>query len=324
MTGLSIRQWLYTSTKVNRGAKEILRRFDLSRPDDHFLIFGNYRGGTTWLAETLSNKTQYPLLWEPDNPEQLNVLAELNFCWEQIIPHDASWFDAGNAFEKILSKKVLNNWLCRNNKPVDFLGKNEMIVKFVRGNGFAVWLVNNVRPKNYPVVILRHPIAVAASALSHGAWDHLTPKIGIPNGRYQEFYEKHKDLFSSIDTIAERHVAMWCLQNVNLLNYERLHDDFVVVFYESLLQNPVENINKILASWGLEKRDLDVARLTQPSSTTLGKNTALHADEQITKWESIFSKREISKMLYIMEYFGIEVYDRDPTPKKCALVLGAK
>ena len=130
-------------------------------------------------------------------------LRKIGFSWRQFIPEHEKWDDAKIAIHSIMNGKTLNYALCNLNSVPETLKANQIILKFIRGKALLPWYVNQFKLKFKPLVLIRHPFAIAASLLKHPAWSYDFKRFEIPNSPYNHFYKTHFRFLASLQTKEE-------------------------------------------------------------------------------------------------------------------------
>jgi len=285
--------------------------FDIS---ENLLIFSEPRGGSTWLSEVLNSITNTVVLWEPLNPRAFKCLRKLNFGWRQFIPDDADWPEAMTFFDKMMRGKFLNNHTCSRAPVLDFLKAERMIIKFCRGNALLPWLTKRFNFKYAPIYLVRHPFAVVASQLRHGAWDNKPGNFPIPECPYNDIYVRHSDFLTRIETLEEKLLASWCITNLVPLKNKRNNKDWVTVYYEHFITDPEQEVNRIFQRWQLDLPENIYDRVRKPSATIREATFQRSIEEQLVKWKQSFSKEQLKNMMAVLEYFELEHYSMEAYP----------
>lgn len=298
-------------TKALCAAVSKVRSFD---PLDNFMIFSDPRGGSTWLSEVVSLVPNTVVLWEPLNQRWVRHFDALDFAKRQYIPEDAVWPEAEEAFRELLRGKYLTNGLCKVSPPLGFISAARMVVKFCRGNALLPWLTRAFSFNYAPVYLVRHPFAVVASQLQHGSWDYPFTGFEIPDGPYNDIYQKHSSYLASIETKEEALTAFWCLTNAVPMQNRRDNVDWITVYYEHLLSNPEKELNKIFQRWGMALPDAALARIRTPSATTKEATFTEGVEAQLEKWQSALSADQQAKMFDVLSYFGLKRYGMEVYP----------
>lgn len=280
----------------------VSKRVDFD-PSENVYLFSDPRGGSTWLTELLAGIDKTAVLWEPLHLDYLPGLRQLGFGWRQVVPENAQWPEFEALLDQVLSGKQLNHNLAHLNTPMDYLKAERLIVKFCRGNGLLPWMVRRYSFKYKPILLLRHPFAVAASQLRQGGWNYSFTGFEIPDQPYNDVYHAHKAFLKSLKTKEEALVASWCLMNAPLIHDNR--GKWITVYYERLFLNPGEEIQRIFSEWSLEVPAGSLgSAVRRPSVTTVD----LPSEDQLQKWQGRFSQDQILAMLAVLEYFGVKVY----------------
>src|SRR5690606_852588 len=144
------------------------------KPLEHFLIFSDPRGGSTWLMQIVKQVTNKPILWEPLHVKNVPELQKIGFGWRQYIPEQANWTEAKEFFDKLFKGKILNPWIMQQTTKQELLQADQLVVKFCRGNALMPYLTSTYSFKYKPIFMVRHPFAVVASQMKHGGWKNVT------------------------------------------------------------------------------------------------------------------------------------------------------
>lgn len=310
------------STKVRKVRYAAAARLSRQVPSQQLLLFCNPRGGSTWLTEVLARNLKVPVLWEPLHLRYGPEFAGIYFSWEQIIPEFAEWPEAEAAYGRLFRGRILNPWYCRVSSPEAVARSRQMLIKFCRANGHLPWLTRKFSFRFPPVLLLRHPFAVVASQLNHSGFAGVDGKIRRAGEPFGECVEQHRDFLDTLDTRAERQVASWCLQNREPLKCAPADRRWVTIFYEDLLQDPQGQVSRVLQAWGHSMKELSNDMFRIPSATTVGESKVDDVDRQISKWRNSFSPQTIDRMLRVLDYFEIYVYDDGLRPTAKAREFG--
>lgn len=292
--------------KISCSVVSKLKNFD---PEGNLLIFSEPRGGSTWMAETISQLPRTPVLWEPLHLRGVDHFKKAGLGWEQIIPEDADWPEAEKAFDELFRGKVLNDWLCSSSPPRDFLFAERMLIKFCRANAMLPWLTRKFKFKYKPLYLIRHPLAVVSSQLKHGAWDSLPDGFKIPKNKYNGIYLRNADFLSSLRSKPESLLANWCIMNVDTIKNSRSNVDWITVFYEDLMLDSKKELSRIFSQWRLDLPLKVIERLPGASKTTKEATFLHNKTEQLEKWMYQFSSSQLDSFKEILDHFGVDCYD---------------
>lgn len=297
----------------NHQIARLARRNDFD-PAGNLLIFSDPRGGSTWLTELVQTVPATALLWEPLHLRTAPQFRHLGFNWRQYIPADAEWPEARAAFELLFRGKTLGERLCSRTSVTEIEAAERLIVKFCRGNALLPWLTAQFDFTFKPLLLLRHPFAVAASQLAFGAWNRSFRGFNIPNGPFNDRYLAHQSFLESLKTKEEALVATWCLTNGVPLEHPSHDRRWIPIFYEHLLFEPEHVIEQIFAAWGLPVPDGILDRVRVASATTRDATFERSLHEQVTKWQRSFTPEQIERMSRVLDYFEIGCYTAEPLP----------
>jgi hypothetical protein len=207
-----------------------------------------------------------------------------------------------------------------------FLGK-KLIVKSIRLNRLLPWLINRFQLKKI-LFIIRHPCAVVSSQMRTG-WcgyhSYLPPYANIyPNQKtiYNEASKiigiepKVLDKLKTLKTTEELLAAAWCLDNYIPLSISK-PNNWITIIYEKLLKFKEEEIIRILNEIGeknIPKRAIQYinvpSRLTKIDDIKIVTKT----NQQISKWRHFLTEKQISKILKIVQDFGLDFYNNEIEP----------
>lgn len=284
-------------------------------PEENIIIFSYPRSGSTWLMELIREVPGTANLWEPLHIRNVEPFSKLGFGWRQHIPENEEWKEAEETFTKLFKGEYLNFWLASREFPFNFITADRMIVKFVRANALAPWLLRRFEFQLKPIYLLRHPFAVAASQMKEGSWDYEFEGYEIPEMPFNEIIKKHSDFLSTITTKPEKMIATWAINNRVMLNSERHNRDWHTVYYEALLLNPEQELWRIFNQWNMEMPDGILERVREESSTTKEATFKEDLELQLSKWRRFFDADDIDRMQRVLDYFEIEIYSTDLLPR---------
>lgn len=284
----------------------VVRNFD---PQKDLIIFSDPRGGSTWIMEMVNRLPRTAVLWEPLHLRKVKHFNTIGFAWRQYIPEGEEWPEAERAFSSVFNGKILNSWTCQS--PRRFLMANRLIIKLCRANAMIPWLTRTFKFECDPIYLVRHPFAVAASQLKHGAWDGKFSGFEIPAGKYADLYRQHADYLLTLRTDYEARVAIWCLTNMIPLGNKRNDKSWITVHYEDLLINSEKEVKRIFDRWSLPMPPGAAEQLQRPSATAKDLTFMGGVEAQLSKWTRVFTHKQIKKMAAVLNYFNVDCYSAD-------------
>ena len=152
--------------------------------------------------------------------------------------------------------------------------------------------------------------------MKHPGWDPRSFEgYKIPDSPYNEPYLEHRDFLSSLTTTEEAMVATWCLPNTIPLRHPARNKAWITVYYEHLLTEPEQELDRIFGSWGLPVPERAMEQVGMPSRTALESTFLESAESQLTKWTRSLDRTQIERMAAVLEYFEIHEYGPEPMPR---------
>jgi len=305
LVGRAQRVWL------ERRMRGIRARLDFD-PLDGILIFGEPRGGSTWLAEVLRRQTRTAVVWEPFTGDARNPFKRLGIHWRQNLPDDAEWPELEDRFRDLLRGRLLDARTAyfERLRPSGYLRAGRLIFKFVHANGMLPWIARHFAFRHPPVYLLRHPFAVVASQKRHGAWKNMKLPFRVPEGPFDEAFRKHAPFLSQLDTFEEAMTANWCLSNHRPLR-QAPDGRWATLFYEHLREDP-PFIRELFRHFDLPVPADSEEVAAKPSRTTRGSGPA-----PLDAWTHDLPSALQDRMQRVLDYFEVTAYSkRSPLPHK--------
>ncbi|MDO6758747.1 sulfotransferase domain-containing protein [Tamlana sp. 2_MG-2023] len=275
------------------------------------IICSDPRGGSTWLME-IFNALPYTIVnLEPLHVNSGVVSKKNKLGWFPYLPKEYSNLQFENLFFNILTLKIYNKWTTSFVSVKKILCAKIVVTKFVLANQLLPWLVDKFGDelKFKPVYLVRHPITTCISQLKtfHNIKDKdlfkpldNSEKFIVPKVIFNERFKKHESYINSLNTRLERQIAMWCINNANLI-FNEYPCGWIIVFYE---------VTKLLKAINI---DFNIEKLRnfnfkKPSHSNFNKDYQDDANLQLESFFSKFSKEELLRIQNIFDYFNFTVY----------------
>ena len=210
----------------------------------------------------------------PLNPFSFPEIKNIGIWWNQHIPENSDWPEAYYYFDKLFKRKMVNLKLYQYNKELKKISKsNTFIYKFCFGNLLLPWLLKNFNLKT--IVLVRHPCAVISSQLKHESFKRMlksNPHYNVPEWmKYKDFYHKYRYIYEHIKIPEQKLAFNWALSTSYLINHPMNNNGWLTVSYESLLNNPELEINRIFKYLGKDIPDELMSNFNKPSIMTFKK-----------------------------------------------------
>ena len=291
-------------------------------PEKAIVISANPRGGSTWLFEALKHIPNTASLLEPLHKRWADDVNHLGFDWHQRIPEEADWPEARSLFERRLSGQTLNAKMCQHSPASSYKTAERLVVKFVRANGLLPWLVRQFAFETRPVVMTRHPFAMAASMLRHPNWQTMPKRYVFPDAPFMDYSPDDRAFLEELTTPEEVMVAKWCTRNRNLLRHPGHNRDWITIHYEYLLLHQEDTMRYLFAEWGMPVPVNVLASLKRPSREAREPDYLDDKATQLEKWTERFEPDQQARLQRIMDHFEIDLYGRDVMPNPDSSMVG--
>jgi hypothetical protein len=295
-------------------AKKVRSRLfvDLGGPEDAVLLAGMARSGTTWTAQLLNYDGTHRVVFEPFHPQRVK-LAE-PFKYVQYLRADHRDEIKTAAALRILSGNVRSSWVDVENTGFVF---RRRIIKEIRSNLMLRWLAG-ISPRMPVVLLVRHPLAVAASWLqlgwggrgSDGRSNDLEVILAQPE--LLADFPVIQDVGQRIDhhDHLQRIIFQWCVFHLVPFTQFRA-GELNVLFYENLVLHPEREIDNLFRRLG---RPYDWARISvainRPSRTT--KSFHESPRRLLAGWQDVLDVDQIRTATSILAMFGLDsLYARE-------------
>ncbi len=295
---------------------------NVHRPDGrpNVLLYSTPRSGSTWLMELIWSQPSFKTCNQPLYLENPVVRRHLGIDeWEELYSLAAT--------EKL--RRYLG-MLCegriRFTNPNPFRGyyrplTHRVVFKEIHAPGDRInWIRDTFNTR--VVYLLRHPIAVT---ISSERWPVLPAFLHSDYRRhFSEDQLEQAERIAADGTDLDRGVLSWCLQNAVALR--EATEDWAIVSYEQMVLDPDPVIRELSAKLALPKPERMRERLGVPSvnvqfkSTEETRHLLMEGDQDrrpylVQKWRTKVDAREESRVMRILDLFGLDVYrDGDVLP----------
>lgn len=279
----------------------------MKRYQNHIVILGSARSGTSWFSEIIALQYRYRLLFEPEH--EFNTKQGKLIC-DRYLTEEINTLPINGYLSRVFSNRVDCDWIAQvsNRKWKRHLWPfipKKIIIKFVRCNLSASYMATHLK---IPVVfMIRNPYDVLASQqrvkfswlydLScFKAQDEL---CGLIKSVYGYDLSKEKQL-SNFEKLSLR----WCIENS--IPFHNENTNFEVLKYETVKAD-IEVYLKFCKKQGIEPLANINDVFKQPSSKT-------HPNSEIITGRS--PKQKLSREEYrilnsYLDIFKIDFYERE-------------
>lgn len=302
--------------RLRGGSKDSLKRLsqgaflDFNRdPGRTVFVAGDGRSGTTWIAEIINFNNDYRFIFEPFHPRFSPVARSMPFFY---------YADPNSVDTQLLTiaQRVLTGEY-RDTRSDQFNKRrfaSRRVIKDIFSNLMLKWLCTHF-PSIRPVLIVRHPFAVAASkmGLTDCVWgveptaylqqlplmrDHLLP---------------YRDLVVEVTDEFDAHILNWCI--THFIPFRQFHRNQIhLVAFEHLNINRAREIQRLFCYLGMNGVEKACSVSMKPSATTVRSDDFDDHYAICTGWTKQVPIERQRRGLEILNAFGITLYSDDPFP----------
>lgn len=310
----------------------LLREYGkLAGDKNKIILSGSPRGGTSWLAELISQATRYALIWEPlEYTSNASYLERYGFGLERdcfIDPNKpnttSNLREKKRYFQDLLDGKLLSLDLLHSKGTTNFINTvipsltpiRGYVIKFIRANRLLGWMVNEFDVKS--MFILRHPCAVISSQLNFAwkevYWGSRWKEFTQNNLKEKVYYSRLMKLFDTVSYPEEILALDWIF--TTLLPLRGLNDNrILVISYEEILNDPSSSLSKVMSFFSVKDFRFNSNMVTRPSSTYKKSERDPIQSFRVDGWKNRLETDQIKRIMDICNLFELDFYNDDPEP----------
>jgi len=277
-------------------------------PEDCVLLAGSGRSGTTWVGDILNYRNGFRTLFEPFFRRRVPLVA--HFRPRQYLAPDDGDERYVEPARRIFSGRIRNAF-------VDSLNTRRIarkrLVKDIRISLMLDWI--HARFPGIPIVLLlRHPCAVAASAMKLG-WNPPIEDTLEQDDLVSAHLAGQRECIARVlagGDAFDRRILLWCIENRVALACGAA----CVVHYENFCRDdPRPEIERMFAHVGLPFDESVMDALRRPSRLSAQDSAVLTGGSLVDSWRKSVDARRLDRALEILAAFELErVYGADSWP----------
>ncbi len=280
--------------------------------EDTIVVACTGRGGSTWLAQIIASLPHHHILWEQlhwrTNPEsQKYGFGEPVYLTKEIVTAEQERY-----LHDVLTGQTLPTAV-RSGKyfqPWSLLTLRAYVAKFVTANMLLPWLVDTFDVR--AVYMIRHPCAVVASQLRHGAWDGVE-KSFCRHPALFDAYPHLRELFEDIEHHEEVLAFNWAVQNFIPLSVSPPRP-WITTTYETLVEEGMDEASRIFNALDEEVPTRAHSMFHRPSVTTDAQSNVAQNKNPLVGWRNELSTRHVDRILSITHQAGLPFYTEAVRP----------
>jgi hypothetical protein len=273
------------------------------------VVAGVARSGTTWLADVLVAGQRARVMFEPFHARRVEAYRNFEYLQYRRPESDDPALLAFAA--DVLRGRIRHPaWIDQN---AEHAFPRMRVIKDVRICMFLRWLTDRF-PDVPTTFIVRHPCAVVASHLGlDWSVDEDYRSILAQPELVEDHLSPHMDWIRELGDKVGQLAAIWAIEN--LVALRQLEGSKVpVVFYENMVWHPGQALPVLYDAIGQEFDERILGGLNRHSDTVF-KGSPLHSGEDpTTAWQRRLTEEQISRVLGIVERFGLEDLYSGPEP----------
>lgn len=300
--------------RVKRRFVGALHQVHIDAGGDHratTVLAGSGRGGTTWIAELINHANEYRFMFEPFTARHVpEVHAFRNREYLRPSDDDPAFVEPARL---IVEGRIRNRWVDYYNHR--FVARRRLI-KDIRANLFLKWL--DVHFPGMPIVLLlRHPLAVAASRLRH-TWSNDIVDFLLQDELMADHLEPHRRLLETTRDPFDQHVLQWCIENwIPLRQFRK--GEIHLAFYEHFSTDPRDEIGRLCSFLGKPFPEGILDRVERPSRMAWRSDGGGSSIGDPEAWRPSVSAGEVTRSMRILSQFGFDgVYSAASLPNRDA------
>lgn len=271
-------------------------------------LAGTGRSGTTWVEEIINSRNNFRIMFEPFHSKRVDLFQNWNY--RQYIRCD----DRKNKFLKpakmILSGQIEHDWIDIVKQKNS--SSEKLLIKDIRAQLFLKWIKCNFQ--EIPIILLlRHPCAVANSKLKLDWGSHLDDFL-LQEELMSDYLSPFKDEIKSVESMFEKHVFMWCIENyIPLKQFNK--GEILVIFYENLCVDPQNEIKKLFSFIGEDYPSDILENIIKPSALSRNESAIISGKSLLDSWREDISENQIKRAVEICSIFGLQqIYNENSIP----------
>ena len=322
--GTGMASWAATTmihfSQIRKATRHLLL-VDYGPPSSTMFLAGMGRSGTTWAGNIINYDGSYRVMFEPFLPALVSEAKHFEYI-QYLNPRERDPLLV-TAAQKILAGKVRNRWVDRENRGFFY---RQRIVKDIRCNLMLRWL-RDIRPSMPIVLLIRHPLAVAAS------WVKLGWGVEAKGQRTDlEIITSQLNLLDDFPIVSqalaqmnrddsfERIIFEWCV--LHLVPFRQFAPgELFVLVYENLILQPEAEIERLFSylKTSINWEKMRAALPAASSTNFLKRDIAKERTQLLTGWRNTFSDKQIEQANRILQIFALDdLYDEDGYPSGIA------
>ncbi|MEM6258904.1 MAG: sulfotransferase [Planctomycetota bacterium] len=306
--------------RLQQAVKRVSKEFAIARGLVHWdthdlsgtvLLAGSGRSGTTWMSRIIHHGSGYRDIFEPFHPQHVRQVK--GWPAMRYIRANQGANESTEQIRALLEGRVRSRWTDQYNRKIFPQGR---LIKAIRTNLVLGWIRNHC-PEVKLLFAMRHPCAVVHSRVKL-RWDtHLDQLLAQP-GLMRDHLEPYRGVIERAersDDNWQKHLAMWCIENLVPLR-ELWPGDAHVMRYEDLCRDFDGEVTRLFAFLDRPVPS-NIHDTAQQRSAHFRRDSAiLRGGDLIADWQKHVEPKHTDAMLGMLSRFGLNhLYDERVAPR---------
>lgn len=282
-------------------------------------LVGHARSGTTWISNLINNSERYISLFEPIHKIPLKKKS-IGITNTYELPNQSN-VKLKEIINDIFSNNLYNSRVYSKDLKLFYDG---ILVKDIAANLLIKWVRNEFKEIKI-VFLLRHPFAICNSVEKINSWWWFDdPEVYFKQRKlYDKYLHKFENLLEYANSDFEKLILTWSIVNyVPLMEMDE--NDYLIVFYEDICANPVDELKKIYDWLGINIESINNSKLEQliktPSRVSRNDSAINTGKSLIDTWSNELTSTQINKGMKILNEFSLDkIYNTELFPEKNGL-----
>jgi hypothetical protein len=156
------------------------------------------------------------------------------------------------------------------------------------------------------IFMIRHPCAVVASQMRHGAWSHLEKCNWTISKHLFNDYPLLKEIFERIQGPEELLAFEWVVQN--WVPLQTRHPTWILTTYERLATRRETELERLFVYLGQSVPSMARSQLYRASAKTVADSHIKTGKNPLTGWQYVLTPRQVDNILNVVHAVGMTCY----------------
>ena len=282
-------------------------------------MIGSGRSGSTWISSILNYNLKYRELFEPLHPKWIDEFGEkkTHHYFNEKMPNHLS--------NKFISKLKGKGYTFEIDYTNDRFFYKGILTKDIYSNLYA-YQIKKRAPSLKIILLIRNPFDVALSKQERKSWGWADNPGEFLNQHQlmQDFLNPFRQIIEEViakeDYIVNLILTWAIIYYVPLKQFKK--KDLLIVFYEKVYLNPVDEINRIQQYIGKTNKNHKIPKevIRKKSHVTINSSDNLKSKTLKNIWKEKLTIEQIDLSYKVLKAFGFDkLYDENKYPDSASI-----